>query len=149
VLGAGGAARGILEPLVAERPAELVLANRAAERARQAVAALLGRDRVRAGGYDEIGGDGFDLVINATSASMHGERPPISSWVFRPGGMAYDLAYGRGLTPFLALAQEAGVARIADGVGMLVEQAAESFAWWRGIRPPTRAMIEHLTVPLA
>jgi shikimate dehydrogenase len=149
VLGAGGAARGILGPLVEERPAELVLANRAVERARQAVATLPDRDRVRGGGYDEIGADPFDLVINATSASMHDERPPIGPSVFRPEGMAYDLAYGRGLTPFLALGQEAGAARIVDGVGMLVEQAAESFAWWHGIRPSTRAMIEHLTVPLA
>ena len=148
VLGAGGAARGILEPLVEERPAELVVANRAPERARKAIESLASQDRVRGGPYDEIGADAFDLVINATSASMHGERPPLPSTAFRPGGLAYDLAYGRGLTPFLEAAREAGAARIVDGVGMLVEQAAESFAWWRGIRPPTRAMIAELTVPL-
>ena len=91
---------------------------------------------------------GFDLVINATSASIDGALPPLAVTSFAPGGMAYELAYGLGVTPFLALARTAGAGRIVDGVGMLVEQAAEAFAWWRGNRPDTRAMIQALTIPL-
>ena len=91
---------------------------------------------------------GFDVVVNATSASLHGELPDIGGAVFGPGCLAYDMVYGRGLTPFLHLAREAGVTRLADGVGMLVEQAAEAFAGWRGVRPDTRVMIERMTVPL-
>ncbi|OYD60524.1 UNVERIFIED_ORG: hypothetical protein BDU10_9899 [Burkholderia sp. CF145] len=89
----------------------------------------------------------FDLVVNATSASLTGELPPVPPSVFSPTGAAYELAYGKRLTPFLRLARNAGVQGIADGVGMLVEQAAEAFAWWRGVRPQTRAVIDRLTVP--
>jgi shikimate dehydrogenase len=148
LLGAGGAARGIVQPLRAHGPAELVIANRDPSRAQEIAARFDERGRVRAGGYDVIGSEGFDLVINATSASMRGELPPTESTVFRTNGLAYELAYGLGMTPFLTLARSAGVQRLSDGVGMLVEQAAESFAWWRGIRPDTRAVIEALTVPL-
>ncbi len=148
LLGAGGAARGMLQPLVEQRPTELVIANRTPPIARE-VAGLVGPDHpVRGGGYDEIGEGGFDLVINATSASVEGAMPPLAAAHFAPGGVAYELAYGLGVTPFLALARTAGAGRIVDGVGMLVEQAAEAFAWWRGIRPDTRAMIEALTIPL-
>ena len=149
LLGAGGAARGIAHPLLARGPAELVIANRDHARAREVADRIDGGNRVRAGGYEVIGDEGFDLVVNATSASMRGELPPAASTIFRTDGLAYDLAYGLGMTPFLALARSVGVRRLADGVGMLVEQAAESFAWWRGIRPDTRAMITALAVPLA
>jgi shikimate dehydrogenase len=149
LLGAGGAARGIVHPLIARRPAELVIANRDPSRARDVADRVRNGNPVRAGGYDVIGDAGFDLVINATSASMRGELPPAASTIFRTDGLAYDLAYGLGMTPFLSLARSAAVQRVADGVGMLVEQAAESFAWWRGIRPDTRAMISALSVPLA
>jgi len=148
LLGAGGAARGIVQPLRPRDPAELVIANRDPSRARDLADWFPEDDVVRAGGYDVIGEDGFDLVINATSASMRGELPLAATTVFRIGGLAYELAYGLGMTPFLTLARSVGVERLSDGVGMLVEQAAESFAWWRGIRPQTRAMIEALTVPL-
>jgi shikimate dehydrogenase len=148
LLGAGGAARGVLQPLMDQRPAELVIANRARTKAREVAGMVRHGGQVRGGGYDEIGEGGFDLVINATTASMKGELPPLVSRVFTPDGVAYDLAYGLGMTPFLGLARTEGVRRLADGVGMLVEQAAESFAWWLGTRPDTRAMIEKLTVPL-
>ena len=148
LLGAGGAARGVVNPLWAQRPAELVIANRDPSRAREVADRIRGARLVRVGGYDVIGDEGFDLVINATSASMRGELPRTASTIFRTGGLAYDLAYGLGMTPFLALARAAGVQRVADGVGMLVEQAAESFAWWRGTRPDTRSVIAALTVPL-
>lgn len=148
LLGAGGAVRGVLQPLLEQAPADLVIANRTVARAQEILTGVPAGSRVRGGGYDEIGPEAFDLVINATSASVRGELPPLSSSVFKAHGLAYDLAYGVGLTPFLERARSAGVRRLADGVGMLVEQAAESFEWWTGIRPDTRGMIRSLTVPL-
>jgi shikimate dehydrogenase len=148
LLGAGGAARGALLPFLEQQPAELVIANRTAVKAEQLAADVAARGTVRGGGYADIGTGHFDIVVNATSASLKGELPPLSSAVFSPEGLAYELLYGKGLTPFLRLAQNAGVKRLADGVGMLVEQAAEAFAWWRGVRPDTRAVIATLTIPL-
>ena len=88
------------------------------------------------------------MVLNATSSSLTAELPPLPASVFAPGCLAYDLTYGKGLTPFLKLASESGVTRLADGVGMLAEQAAEAFAWWRGVRPDTTSVIQLLTIPL-
>jgi shikimate dehydrogenase len=99
-------------------------------------------------GYAELQGQVFDVVFNATSASLRAERPPVPASVFAPGALAYELAYGKGLTPFLRLAQSAGAGQLADGVGMLAEQAAEAFAWWRGVRPDTAAVRQALTIPL-
>ena len=99
-------------------------------------------------GYGDLGCQAFDVVLNATSASLMAELPPLSPTAFAPACLAYELAYGKGLTPFLKLAQQAGVTRLADGVGMLAEQAAEAFEWWRGVRPDTAAVIAQLTVPL-
>ena len=150
MLGAGGAARGSLLPFLAARPAELVLANRDLDKAAALARQVGPKGRVRACGYAALEGSGrFDLVVNATSASLKGELPPVPPSVFDPQGTAYELAYGKGLTPFLRLARNAGVRGVADGVGMLVEQAAEAFAWWRGVRPETVAAIDRLTVPLA
>jgi shikimate dehydrogenase len=92
--------------------------------------------------------EGFDIVINATSASLAGACPAIPARAFEGCLLAYDLAYAKGLTPFLSRAQEAGVPQLADGVGMLVEQAAAAFEWWRGKRPSTAELIEQLAVPL-
>ena len=89
------------------------------------------------------------VIINATSASLTGEAPAVPGSCFGAESLAYEMVYGKGLTPFLALARASGAVRLADGVGMLVEQAAEGFLWWRGVRPDTRGMIERLTVPLA
>jgi shikimate dehydrogenase len=152
MLGAGGAVRGALMPVLAEHPAELVIANRHAGAATALAAALapaaVTQTVVRGCGFDEIGSRAFDLVINGTSASLGGELPAIDPRAFAATAMAYEMVYGRGLTPFLKLAQNAGVARLADGIGMLVEQAAEAFLRWRGVRPETRAVIAQLTVPL-
>lgn len=149
LLGAGGAARGALLPFLAAGPSQLVIANRDLGKARSLASQVGHRDAVRACGYGELGALGrFDLVVNATSASLVGERPPVPPSVFDADGTAYELAYGKGLTPFLRLARDAGVRRVADGVGMLVEQAAEAFAWWRGVRPGTAQAIAQLTVPL-
>jgi shikimate dehydrogenase len=150
LLGAGGAARGALLPFLRQQPAELVLVNRTLSKA-----AALGTEFAAAGnlvvcGYPELidlAGQ-FDLVINATSASLRSELPPVPPNAFSGVALAYELAYAKGLTPFLKAAQTAGVRRLADGVGMLVEQAAEAFEWWRGVRPPTGPMIEKITVPL-
>ncbi|WP_316683614.1 shikimate dehydrogenase [Ralstonia holmesii] len=149
MLGAGGAARGALLPFLQTKPAELVIANRDVAKAQALAAQVAERGPVVACGYADLESMGrFDLVVNATSASLTGDLPPVPPSIFRPEGMAYELAYGKGLTPFLRLARNAGVRNIADGVGMLVEQAAEAFGWWRGLRPETRLVIDRLTVPL-
>jgi shikimate dehydrogenase len=150
LLGAGGAVRGALLPFLREEPAELVLVNRTLSKA-----AALGTEFAAAGnlvvcGYAELAdlSGQFDLVINATSASLRGELPPVPANAFQGAALAYELAYGKGLTPFLQAAQAAGVPNLADGVGMLVEQAAEAFTWWRGVRPQTAPLIAQMTVPL-
>ena len=148
LLGAGGAARGALLPFLEQKPALLVIANRTVAKAEALAAQVAGQGTVKGVGYPDLAGQQFDVVFNATSASLYAELPPVPESVFAPGCMAYELAYGKGLTPFLKLAQRAGVTRLADGVGMLAEQAAEAFAWWRGVRPDTRAVIDKLTVPL-
>ena len=147
-LGAGGAVRGALQPFLSQQPAELVIANRDATKAAQLAQQFTPHGTLRGGAYGDIGSGRFDVVVNGTSASLRAELPPVSPEVFAVDGLAYELAYGKGLTPFLRLAQNAGVKRLADGVGMLVEQAAEAFLWWRGVRPDTRALIDQMTIPL-
>ena len=148
LLGAGGAARGALLPFLEQAPAELVIANRSPEKARELAQIGARQGNVRGCAYADLAGQTFDIVFNATSASLRAELPPVPASVFSNCGLAYELAYGKGLTPFLRLAENAGVRHLADGVGMLAEQAAEAFEWWRGVRPDTRAVIEMLTVPL-
>ena len=149
LLGSGGAARGALLPLSEARAAELVIINRTFEKARSLAEAFGSYGSVIASGYDRLkDAERYDVVINATSASLRGEALPVSANLFSNASLAYELAYGKGLTPFLRLARESGVARVCDGVGMLVEQAAEAFAWWRGVRPATAEVIAKLTVPL-
>lgn len=152
LLGAGGAARGALLPFLAEAPELFVIANRdfAKADALRAIAnkQKTGQTQVEALAYSELAHLQFDVVFNATSASLRGELPAVPATVFAREALAYELAYAKGLTPFLRLAQNSGVRHIADGVGMLAEQAAEAFAWWRGIRPDTRDVIRALTVPL-
>ncbi|WP_238212855.1 shikimate dehydrogenase [Caballeronia novacaledonica] len=149
LLGAGGAARGALLPFLSARPAELVIVNRHVDKGQALAAQLAARGPIVACGYGDLEAMGrFDLVVNATSASLTGDLPPVPPSVFSHEGAAYELAYGKRLTPFLRLARNAGVRNVADGVGMLVEQAAEAFDWWRGVRPKTRTVIDRLTVPL-
>jgi shikimate dehydrogenase len=138
LLGAGGAARGALEPLLAAQPAALVIANRtvgkAVDLARQFAGVSTGVGVVGCA-YPELAEQTFDLVINATSSSLSGELPPLPPGIFAAGSLAYDMMYGQGRTRFMVFAQEQGAARLADGLGMLVEQAAEAFFVWRGVRP--------------
>ena len=148
VLGAGGATRGALLPFLAEKPAQLFIANRTVAKALELAKAVAAQGPVAGGSYADLEGRQFDIVFNATSASLRAELPPVPATAFARCELAYELAYGKGLTPFLRLAQNAGVKQLADGVGMLAEQAAEAFGWWRGMRPDTRAVIEKLTVPL-
>ena len=152
LLGAGGAARGALLPFLAEEPQLLVIANRTTSKADELVTIATQHTsrltNVQAVPMDQLDTMAFDVVFNATSASLRGELPAVAPTVFAPHALAYELAYGKGLTPFLRLAQNAGVSQLADGVGMLAEQAAEAFLWWRGVRPDTQRVINDLTVPL-
>jgi shikimate dehydrogenase len=149
ILGAGGAVRGAVPPFLARGTAEIVVANRTVATAQALAQQFAALGKLTPCGYADLAHErGFDLVLNGTSASLTGELPPVSVGVFTNAALAYELAYGKGLTPFLRLAQNAGVPRLADGVGMLVEQAAEAFLWWRGVRPDTRPVIDQLTVPL-
>lgn len=148
LLGAGGAARGALLPFLAQQPAELVVANRTLATANALADSFASHGRVIASGYEDLARQRFDIVVNATSASLKAELPPVPAEVLKGAKLAYELVYGKGLTPFLRLARNAGVPQLADGVGMLVEQAAEAFAWWRGVRPDTRVVIERMTIPL-
>lgn len=147
LLGAGGAARGALLPFLAARPALLFVANRTVPKALALGEQFAQWGPIRAGGYPDIA-DAWDIVVNATSASLRGELPPVPTSAFARGGLAYDLVYGKGLTPFLRVGRDAGAGHVADGVGMLVEQAAEAWVWWRGVRPATAPLIAELTVPL-
>lgn len=147
LLGAGGAARGAVLPLLEQKPAELFIANRTADKAAALATELAplapdGAVHPQGGGFDALAGRGFDLVINATSAGLTAQALPLPAGVFAPGSLAYDMLYGRE-TPFMAQARAAG-ARVADGLGMLVEQAAEAFALWRGLRPDTAPVLAAL-----
>jgi len=148
LMGAGGAARGAGLPLLEERPALLAIANRTASKAQALGEQFSRHGKVVAGGYADVAGEPFDLVINATSASMRGELPAVPGAAFSQCGLAYELVYGKGLTPFHRFARESGARCLAEGIGLLLEQAAESFFIWRGIRPETRAMIEKMSTPL-
>ena len=141
LMGAGGAARGVIAPLLAERPAALVLANRTVEKALQ-LAELFG-GKISGVPYAALRGQRFDIVINATAASLKGELPPLPDDLLTPGALAYDMMYGSE-TPFMAWARQHGAAQVADGLGMLVEQAAESFYLWRGVRPDTAPVMRML-----
>lgn len=148
IVGAGGAARGAVLPLLQRRPARLAVANRTADKARELATFFARHGQVEAFGLDELGADAWDLVINATSAGLHGRGPRLPASIFHDASLAYEMVYGKGLTPFLRAARLAGAHRLCDGVGMLVEQAAEAFAWWRGVRPLTGPVIAALSVPL-
>lgn len=139
IAGAGGAAQGVVQPLLAAGVAELWIANRTAERAIALAARFPG---VRGCGFADLAGERFDVAINATSAGLAGQAPGLPDGILDHRGLAYDMVYGRD-TPFLAQARALG-ARACDGTGMLVEQAAESFFLWRGVRPDTAPLLASL-----
>jgi len=144
LVGAGGAARGVLGPLLAERPASMFIANRTPERARSLADAFSGDRPVHGGGFEELGNQPYDLVINASASSLGGEVPPLAMNVVARGGTVYDMMYGEAAEPFLRWGREAGAETVQDGLGMLVEQAAESFRVWRGVMPPTGPVLSAL-----
>ncbi|MBC7454566.1 MAG: shikimate dehydrogenase [Massilia sp.] len=146
LLGAGGAARGAILPLLEQGPRELVIANRtgatAAALAARFAPFAAGRVAVLACEFAELDG-AFDIVINATSASLAGTMPALPAGLFGPNALALDMMYGAAPSPFMHFAAAEG-ARVRDGPGMLVEQAAEAFALWRGVRPETGAILQQL-----
>jgi shikimate dehydrogenase len=144
LMGAGGAARGVVGPLLREGIAALTIANRTVTKAQALEREFASVGAVRAGGYGDVAGQTFDVVINATSASLAGAMPPLPPGVFAQGALAYDMVYGDRPTPFLAHARDDGAATIVDGLGMLVAQAAESFLLWRGVRPEIAPVVESL-----
>jgi shikimate dehydrogenase len=148
ICGAGGATRGAVLPVAQQGPAQLVIANRTPGKAHQLARDFAGLAKLQTCGYDSLAGESFDVVINATSTGLSQTSLPLPPGLFAPDALAYEMVYGKGLTPFLRQAREAGVVQVVDGVGMLVEQAAEAFAWWRGVRPETAPVIQRLTVPL-
>lgn len=143
ILGAGGATRGVILPLLLQQPASLMIANRTKEKA-QSLAHYFAQEgyQIDAGGYKDIH-HAYDVVINATSAGLFAQAPDISGQVFAPNAFAYDMVYAKEPTPFMVFAQQFG-AKSRDGLGMLVEQAAESFYLWRGVRPETKMILEKL-----
>jgi shikimate dehydrogenase len=141
LLGAGGAARGVLRPLLETGLTELTIANRTAYKARDLAMLAAGLGPVMGCGLDELAGTRFDLIINATSAGLGDEVPSIPDDCLTPGGWTYDMLYGDAPTPFCRWGEGHGAARALDGLGMLVEQAAESFRLWRGVSPQTAPVI--------
>jgi shikimate dehydrogenase len=144
LMGAGGAARGVILPLLGESPSLLAIANRTPARAHELAQQFAEHGDISSGDYASLAGCHFDLVINATSSSLSNKLPPLPEAVFSKGSLAYDMMYGKGMTPFLQFAQSNGALLLADGLGMLVEQAAESFFLWRGVRPETLPVMSML-----
>jgi shikimate dehydrogenase len=146
--GAGGAARGVLQPLLQAGVASIVIANRTVPRAAE-LARLSGDPRVFACGFEALGdagpaGAGFDAIVNATSTGLEDTAPAIPDAAYRGLRLAYDMVYGAQPTRFMRHAQRLGCPKVSDGLGMLVEQAAESFLLWRGVRPRTDAVYARL-----
>jgi shikimate dehydrogenase len=148
ILGAGGAVRGVLAPLLERAPAGLLIANRTVERAQALAAEFADLGAVSACGFDELAGmphgGPFDLIINATSAGLQGKMPQLPEDIANAATVCYDMIYGRGPTAFTQWAKARQATRIFKGWGMLVEQAAESFMLWRGLRPDTQPVMQAL-----
>lgn len=142
LVGAGGAARGVLQPLLDEKPLTLVIANRTPDRAHDLAKAFSSEGEIHGSSFDELSDQAFDLIINATAASLQGELPHLPATVCAEACMVYDMMYGADETPFVRWGKQHGAAQSLDGLGMLVEQAAESFFYWRGVRPKTRPVIQ-------
>ena len=144
ILGAGGATRGIVPALFDTNPRDIMIANRTLDRAQALASDFRMLGKINACQFQALGGQRFDLVINATSAGLRGELPPFPTSILGPQALCYDLSYAMQETPFVAWARENGAGRVAQGWGMLVEQAAESFYVWRGVHPDTKPVIAKL-----
>jgi len=148
LIGAGGAARGVLDPLLAEHPARVVIVNRTQARAVRLAARYASLGDLRARSFAALVGERFDLIINASAASIAGQLPPLPDALLASSACCYDLMYAARATPFVTWARVQGAAQALDGLGMLVEQAAESFHCWRGVRPRTAPVIVALAAEL-
>lgn len=145
LLGAGGASRGILAPILKESPQCLVIANRTEEKARQLASEFMDMGKVSGCGFADLTNEAaFDIILNATSASLSDELPPLPNELLVSQGVCYDLAYSNKPTAFVRWGLEHDAAKSLDGLGMLVEQAAEAFFIWRGVRPETSPVIQLL-----
>ena len=144
LLGAGGAARGVLQPLLLERPAQVLIANRSASKALDLALRFTDLGQVSGCGFADLAGRVFDLIIHATAAGLEDAVPPLPPGVLAADGWCYDLMYGHEPTAFVRWGREQGAAQSLDGLGMLVEQAAESFHLWRGVWPETAPVIAAL-----
>lgn len=145
ILGAGGAVRGVLAPLLKNAPAQLLVANRTMAKARELVHEFAEHGKLEVCAFEDLRGKHFDIVVNGTSASLQGdELPPLPETLLARNALAYDMMYADNATPFMDWANLHGAGKIADGIGMLVEQAAESYFVWNGVRPQTRPVIASL-----
>jgi shikimate dehydrogenase len=148
ILGAGGAVRGVLEPLIALAPDSITIANRTPDKARRLASDFQSRAGINACGYDELSMEKYDLIINATAAGLNNQVPPVPESVLASHSICYDMMYKLDEpTAFVHWARSHGVAEAIDGLGMLVEQAAESFFIWRGVAVNTAAVIADLRHP--
>ncbi len=141
ILGGGGAARGIIAPLLEQNPGHIVIANRTIEKALQLAEEFAHLGSISGGGFEQLHGLQFDLIVNATSASLSNQLPPLPADLLKADGCCYDLAYANLPTAFVLWGRENNAAKSLDGLGMLVEQAAEAFYIWRGVRPETAPVI--------
>ncbi len=141
ILGAGGAVRGVLEPILAERPAIVVVANRTVSKAQELARLFSDMGSINGCGFEALADQQFDLVVNGTAASLGGEVPPLPDDLLALNASCYDMMYGAVPTPFQRWATAHGAVQSLDGLGMLVEQAAEAFMLWRGVRPETGSVI--------
>lgn len=144
IVGAGGAARGVTESILELKPAELVIANRTVEKALQLAEDFSDLGNISGCSLEALEGRNFDIVINGTSTSLKGELPPLPDTLFSENACAYDMMYAADPTPFMKWAKQCGATHTYDGLGMLVEQAAESFYVWRKVKPETRAVIDKI-----
>jgi shikimate dehydrogenase len=142
IIGAGGAVRGVIEALLAEQPASLLITNRTKQKATQLAEVFSDLGMITGCGLNEISERDFDIVINGTSTSLKGELPPLPSSIFRENSCSYDMMYAAQATPFMQWSHENGASQVFDGLGMLVEQAAEAFFIWRGVKPETETVIQ-------
>lgn len=147
LLGAGGASKGVVLPLLNQKPLHLTIANRTVSKA-EAIAKQYSDQPISAMSFDKANQQTFDVIINATSAGLSGSGVPISENIITSNTVCYDMTYGKNLTPFLQLATQLKAKQVIDGLGMLVGQAAESFYLWRGVRPEGRAVLTALRAEL-
>ena len=142
IIGAGGAVRGVIEALLAKQPASLLITNRTKQKAIQLADIFSDLGTINGSGLDEINERDFDIVINGTSASLKGDLPALPDSIFRGNSCSYDMMYSAQATPFMQWSNENGASQVFDGLGMLVEQAAEAFFIWRGVKPETASVIQ-------